>query len=82
MNQFNPIGDDYISRNFNDRRISGKQYRNMPKSKEQHFDMKGSPYRRPPEGGIGGTKVPRKPKPPKTPMPARAVAVKHEIKGY
>lgn len=82
MDQFNPIGHDYINRNFNDRRISGKQYKSTYKAKEQHFDNKGNPYRRPPEGGIGGTKIPRKPKPPKTPMPARAVAVKHEIKGY
>ena len=82
MDQFNPIGHDYINRNFNDRRISGKQYKSTYKAKEQHFDNKGNPYRRPPEGGIGGTKIPRKPKPPRTPMPARAVAVKHEIKGY
>ena len=32
--------------------------------------------------GLGGTKVPRKPKSPKTPMPARAVAIKHQVKGY
>ena len=32
--------------------------------------------------GTGGVKVPRKPKGPRHPMPARAVAVKHEVKGY
>lgn len=33
-------------------------------------------------GGFGGVKIPRKPKNPKSPMPARAVALKHEVKGY
>ena len=35
-----------------------------------------------PDKGIGGVKLPRKPRGPRHPMPARAVAVKHEVKGY
>jgi len=70
MNQFNQIGHEYISRNFKDRR-PGEGYKNQE----------------PPKGGnwrpdAGGTKVPRKPNTPKSPMPARAVAIKHEVRGY
>ena len=32
--------------------------------------------------GIGGAKVPRKPKGPRYPMPAKAVAMSHKVKGY
>ena len=72
---FEPIDKDYVNRIFNDRRIGKKPY------------GKGSQYN-PEDGyghwpkGIGGTKVPSKPKNPKDPMPARAVAIKHEVKGY
>lgn len=73
---FEPIGEGYVSRNFNDRRIGGKPFDKMQ-------------YRKPDEGyghwpprGTGGVNLPRKPKGPKTPMPARAIAMKHEVKGY
>ena len=75
---FESIGDGYVNRNFNDRRIGGKPYGKQSYNKspyEGHWpDNKGR--------GMGGTKVPRKPKPPKTPMPARAVAMTHQVKGY
>lgn len=78
MSQFRPIDDGYISRNFNDRRIGGKTYRNgqYPPSDKGYGHWPDKPK------GTGGTKLPRKPKNPKTPMPAKAVAIKHELKGY
>ena len=45
--QFRPIDDGFVSRNFNDRRVGGKPY--------------GYPNR--PEDPEGGSKVVRKPKP-------------------
>jgi|688.fasta_scaffold2041554_2 hypothetical protein len=68
---------------FNDRRIGkkphGKGSQYNPEDGYEHWP-KGSyghgPY------GSDGTKVPSKPKNPKNPMPARAVAIEHEVKGY
>ena len=62
-NQFEPIGYDYASRNFNDRRKGNQQYGQGQK---------------PPRGGnerpdAGGTRVPRKPKPK---FPATPIALK------
>ena len=73
---FEPIGNDYIGRNFNDRRIGGKPYGQVSRNR--------SPYEGhwPDKGGLGGTRLPRKPKSPKTPMPANAVSMKHNVKGY
>jgi hypothetical protein len=70
MDQFNQIDHDYISRIFNDRRPGG-----------------GFKHTEPPKGGnwspgSGTTKLPRKPKSPHSPVPGRAVALKHEVKGY
>jgi hypothetical protein len=63
--QFEPIGYDYASRNFNDRRKGNQQYGKGQK---------------PPRGGnerpdAGGTKVPRKPKP-KGPSSSMALKLK------
>jgi hypothetical protein len=63
--QFEPIGHDYVSRNFNDRRKGNQHY-----GKGQE----------PPKGGnyrpdAGGTMVPRKPKP-KFPAAPSAIKLK------
>ena len=72
---FEPIDKNFVSRNFNDRRVGGKPYGMQSQVNPEEG------YGRWPKG-LGGTKVSRKPKYPKSPMPARAVAIKHEVKGY
>ena len=71
---FEPIDNSFIYRNFNDRRTGGKPYGKGTKPDEEGYGFWPK--------GFGGTKVPRKPKNPKGPMPARAVAMQHEMKGY
>lgn len=74
---FEPIGENYASRMFNDRRIGGKKLGIQSKPEPKHqYPNTGK------DKGTGGLRVPRKPKPPKSPMPARAVAVKHKVSGY
>lgn len=88
MSEFRPIDEGYVSRNFNDRRIGGRNTnrafgQSYKKEQEPKYVAPHTPDRKQfPDKGIGGTKVPRTPKTPRSPMPARAVAVKHRVKGY
>jgi len=93
--QFEPIDNNFISRHFNDRRAGGtSQNRAVGKNlydpkklaelrmQEQKDNRHQPPYGETGRPNAGGTKVPKKPKTPKGPMPARAIAMKHELKGY
>jgi hypothetical protein len=53
-NQFSPIGHDYVSRNFNDRR-PGNMY-------DKYHEPRGGNWR-PDAGGSSVTPKPKKPKP-------------------
>jgi hypothetical protein len=94
---FEPIDNNFVHRNFNDRRAGGnsknrsvgeslydpkklEKIRRQKQKETEHGQFKDQGYGD--SKGLGGTKVPRKPKNPKDPMPARAVAIKHEVKGY
>ena len=84
---FNPIGPDYVSRNFNDRRIKGPKvmwpdeaYTYTPKGKEfkkhQFGDGDTPGYGTGGKGPAGGSSVPRKPKPKVGPKNPFGIALK------
>lgn len=92
---FEPIDKDYINRNFNDRRVNGKSKNravgenlyNPKKIAELRMQEQKNNQHKPPKRGngkpdTGGIMATRKPRGPHDPMPARAVAIKHEVKGY
>ena len=76
---YEPIDKQFIARNFNDRRVGGKP---LGKGTNENPGYGHWPKDNRPPKGNGGVKAPRKPRGPHDPMPARAVAIKHEVNGY
>ena len=79
MDQFNPIGHDYVSRNFNDRRPGASFNKDQADHRSESSSYPKGGNHRPDEGGYGGGVVakPKKPKP--SPHSPNSAEVKQSI---